>query len=119
MNSQLTEQLYNDFPNLFQRSELRCSMKVFGFECGDGWHSLIRKLCEELDALTEDIQITQIKEKFGELRVYVDAASKEAYQIIDKYQDRSQYTCEACGQNGHIDYDKRWLECRCNNCRKR
>lgn len=43
-------------------------------------------------------RITQIKEKWGELCWYNELASKEVYEIIEKYEKLSRNTCIICGE---------------------
>lgn len=43
-------------------------------------------------------RITQIKEKWGELCWYDECASKEVYEIIEKYEKLSWNTCIVCGE---------------------
>jgi hypothetical protein len=51
------------------------SAMCWGFECGDGWYSLIRELSEQLTTYLQqrpelDLEITQVKSKFGILRIH-------------------------------------------------
>ena len=43
-------------------------------------------------------RITQIKEKFGELRWYDGFSTLDVHNIIDKYEDISRHTCIVCGK---------------------
>lgn len=76
------------------------------FECDDGWFDLLKDLCEKLDALQlgPKFRVSQIKEKFGRLRVYVDGAPKEKRRelekIISQAESRSATICEHCGKPG-------------------
>ena len=86
-------------------------------EVGNGWLPLIDKLCQLIfdTCMRETLRVpvaTQIKEKFGSLRFYVDQADDMIYQIIDRAEDLSSYICETCGAPGKIS-GKRWLKCTC------
>jgi hypothetical protein len=76
----------------------------FGFECNDGWEPLIRKLSEQLTFLSAaegvDVEVTQVKEKFGTLSFYVNGATEIMYACISNAEGQSAYTCEVCGQYG-------------------
>lgn len=48
-----------------------------------GWHALYDQLMEKLVALDPNFEITQAKEKFGELRVYLKSYSPGAHELID------------------------------------
>lgn len=99
---------------------LRNNLMAFGFECDKGWYPLIEELIKELDKLPEEIEVLQVKEKFGSLRFYVLSASDIAYDIIDKYQELSQTTCEICEDNttGRVREKNRWYKSLCDNCAK-
>lgn len=43
-------------------------------------------------------RITQIKEKFGELRWYDEFSTQDVQDIINKYEDISRHTCIVCGK---------------------
>ena len=51
-----------------------------------GWKSLFK------------YRITQIKEKFGELRWYDEFSTSDIQDIISKYEDISRHTCIVCGK---------------------
>jgi ferredoxin-like protein FixX len=50
-------------------------------------------------------RITDIKEKYGTLRLYCNGASDEVYKIIDKYENLSYETCIECGDPAVIITD--------------
>ena len=59
-------------------------------------------------------RITQIKEKFGSLRLYCNFASDDLYKIIDYYESLSEKTCIVCGKPAkYITPYDRW---RCPYC---
>jgi hypothetical protein len=130
MREELEKQLFDDFPLLYDRkADYRSSCMGFGFECGDGWYGLIRELSEKLYPLVVDMHsrpqeydmyptASQVKEKFGELRFYMNCASDEMYDLINHYEDVSGKVCEVCGSNGEIDYSEKWLSSRCDQHRK-
>lgn len=91
-------------------------------ECSDGWYQLIYDLCTELEQWYIDngqdqskINVWQIKEKFGELRFYADTY-KDAYKIIDRYENKSTTICERCGRDGKLRTDMRWIQTLCDEC---
>lgn len=91
-------------------------------ECSDGWADVIYNLCKELNDLyienglgPENIQVMQIKEKFGGLRFYTNGLTEEGYEIIDKYKDLSYKTCELCGEPGKLR-NTRWNMTLCDKC---
>lgn len=55
---------------------------------------------------------TQIKEKFGTLRFYVNGADDYCHGIINFAESMSACTCEVCGQLGKLN-NQGWLKTRC------
>ena len=70
-------------------------------QVGKGWHGLLYELYM-LRQFYPSVKVAQVKEKFGDLRFYVDGGTEEwynkAYQIID----RSMLMCEECGRPGKL-----------------
>lgn len=125
------KQLFDDFPLLYDKSaDMRTSCMGFGFECGDGWYELLRELSEKLYPLVLEAnkqpegeydfypKASQVKEKFGELRYYMDCATDEMYDLINEYEDKSGKVCEVCGNPGDIDFTEKWYSARCPEHRK-
>lgn len=73
-----------------------------GFEIGDGWFDIVYGMALDIEAVMGDciIYCTQIKEKFGELRVYVSAHHDDIQEIIDRAAVESRVICEICGATG-------------------
>lgn len=129
MKLDLEEKLFNDFPLLFDKgASIRMSCMAFGFECGDGWYDLIRELCERLYPLIKKIipeddgyscRVSQVKEKYGSLRFYMDSSTNEMDDLIEEYEDRSTRVCETCGKPGQIDNSTGWVSTTCEQHRRR
>lgn len=69
----------------------------------DGWRKAFGiDMCEEiriaLGDYVEKYRITQIKEKYGELRWYDFGAPEGVEEIINKYTKLSRKTCIICGK---------------------
>lgn len=99
MRKELDEALVRDFPSLYRdrHGDMRRTCMVWGFP-GDGWEPIIRRLSEKLEPM--GVIATQVKEKFGGLRFYIDQGTDEAYAAIDEAERESYRTCEECGQPG-------------------
>lgn len=67
---------------------------------GVGWSTILTELLKDLEALSWDGELYQVKEKFGSLRFYVGAVSDEIERRIVKAEDDSRKTCEKCGEPG-------------------
>jgi hypothetical protein len=124
MNVELETRLSELYPNLFRGQDLPVTENLmsFGCECGDGWFNIINTACsliathEEHEGRTAFL-FTQIKEKYGTLRIY--SAGGDAYTagIIAMAEAMSGETCELCGSPGTLG-GAGWLTTRCNNCKK-
>lgn len=90
-------------------------------ECGDGWKDLIIDLFSEIapqiSTKKESIKILQIKEKYGQLRVYFssDKYNENINNIIYKYENLSKKICELCGDKSTI-VTSGWIKNLCNSC---
>ena len=89
-------------------------------ECDIGWFDIIDKclsdilkICYEAGA---SVQIVQIKEKFGGLRIYYDLEDaennldvyKQINDAIDIAEDESYTICEYCGEEGKLQRKGWW-----------
>lgn len=89
------------------------------FECGSGWFEILRSMSEKLDPL--GVQIGTVKEKFGGLRVYLEAGYEGddwdyINSIISETESRSWRTCEECGEPGIRRVDRSWVKVFCDDC---
>ena len=113
MNDWITE-LMDRFHRMFA--------PCFDFSCGTGWQTLITDLVEKLDALSPDITVVQVKEKFGALRFYIEQCPEsvfdEAERLISEAEHLSARTCEVCGQPGKVR-EGGWLITLCDDCEVR
>lgn len=86
----------------------------------DGWLQLIHDLIEEIIPLGWNKEICQIKEKFGGLRFYTNAAPSSVHEVITKYENLSRKTCETCGKPGTMRRtESGWHYTSCNDCDKK
>lgn len=120
MRKQLENKLYNDFPNLYRQRNLSIqeSCMPWGFECGDGWFDIIYQLSKNITDLDPDVQAVQVKEKWGELRFYINGGTNEVYDLIDEATELSLKTCEECGTRENVTTnDCGWVSTLCDKCR--
>ncbi len=119
--------LYDKYPTLFfdNIGERGPKGTLYGFDCGDGWLSLIIEACDYIvnyeSAHPEEVKkvghihFVQIKEKFGTLTIYVDQAPEEVIAFLDDVRKRSKTVCEHCGKAGKIRPGG-WIMCLCDEC---
>jgi ribosomal protein L37AE/L43A len=103
------------------KEEPKYPYELFGVECGEGWKKLYQPIIDYVTKYNETnedkIDIHQIKEKFGALRIYLSKYNEEVRQMIDDAEEISYYTCEDCGK-----YIKKpivvnhWIYPLCNDC---
>ena len=103
-------------PNEQRRRERKESGVPF-YETGEGWHDMIDKMVHDLRLVDPTVEIKQIKEKFGLLRVYI-SGNEDAYEIIDAYEKLSATICEKCGSTEDVTTDgDGWIYTMCKECR--
>lgn len=89
MKHELEQQLYKDFPKLFKQRDLPITESAMGWgiDTPDEWYSVIYKACNLIqghcDSIEEQIEFTQIKEKFGQLRMYCSGSDAYTRGVID------------------------------------
>jgi hypothetical protein len=102
--------LVAEFPRLFRgqvpgRSDL-----------DPGWVDIVRRALRRIDAMLPDeqaakVNVAQVKEKWGELRLYVfafdlDRATQERIAgFVKEATAESQMTCAKCGEPGELRTD--------------
>lgn len=78
------------------------SIKDIPWECGKGWWPMIEKVASAIDSFNaahpdSPVEVSQIKQKFGGLRIYCYNAPEDIRQLIDLAVNASWHTCEKCG----------------------
>jgi len=138
MKKELQDELFKKYPKIFAQKDLPAtkSCMCFGLECGDGWHWLIDNLCEaiqfeidqkavfiennksnpEVDLENQQIEVAQVKEKFGALCFYATNTTTHARNIIDFAEGLSNSICEICGSTKDVTQTKGWVKTLCKEC---
>ena len=78
------------------------SIKDIPWECGKGWWPMIEKAASAIDSVNAahpdfPVEVSQIKQKFGGLRIYNYNAPEDIRQLIDEAIEAARHTCERCG----------------------
>lgn len=125
MSPELDEKLCMRFPLLYadRHASMKTTCMCWGFECGDGWYELIKNLSLKLERVIESLpadqrehyRASQVKEKFGSLRVYLTASTEEMEDCILEAEEESARTCEDCGAPGELRSGG-WLRTLCDSC---
>jgi hypothetical protein len=119
MQDELEHKLIIKYPKLFKgmTKPLTHSLMAFGIECGDGWYNILDKLFEKLN--NYDIELMQVKEKFGGLRIYLSGATTdEVYDLVEKAEEESFKICEMCGKSGKNLTINSWIYTVCEDHKK-
>jgi hypothetical protein len=85
----------------------------YAFGVGEGWFPIIKELIEDLITLGWNKQITQVKEKFGGLRFYINEGTDEIYDRITEAERKSYTICEVTGKPGELRKDIGWYRTLC------
>ena len=100
----------------------------FAYDVGKGWTEILanafKQIAEAFDKACADFSefsVSQIKEKFGGLRIYTGAldvsVADQTYKIIDEAETESYVTCEYCGKPGKPRKGG-WIKTLCDDCAK-
>ncbi len=109
MRKGLEQKLVERWPSWLNiEGDVRHTSMPFGFRHGDGWFSLLWRLCEDLEPLVaqaekqtgKSFEVLQVNEKFGGLRFYVNQHTAAINERIGAAKQESFNTCELCGQPG-------------------
>jgi hypothetical protein len=129
MKRELENQLAKDFSFMIAKNVFSGEVcldednNTFGFpcSCGDGWYQVIHNLCQELtdfyvskNSDPSEIEILQVKEKFGGLRFYTGGLIGGAHDIIHKHEDKSYEVCDVCGDPAEICIRGNWYRTLCD-----
>lgn len=126
MNEKNSKYLIEKYPKLYvgHNMDICHNLVAFGFECGDGWFDIINVLSAKIEAYNNTLEneeecciAMQVKEKYGGLRFYVMHDTDEISKWIIEAEQKSEQTCESCGEPGTIDHNAYWLSCQCDECR--
>lgn len=119
------KELLERYPWLTSGSD-NCTYTLLDF-IPQGWViAFAEQMCEEIQAelsrcdCVEDFCITEIKEKYGTLRIYIGSLPVDCKvpEIIYKYEKLSEHHCIHCGAPLHdVRYiAKGWTSFYCYNC---
>ena len=96
---------------------------LFGAECGEGWKCLYEPIIEWIEKYNinkdkeQQIEIHQIKEKFGGLRFYCNFYTDELKEMIRNAEQESFRVCEFCGTKENVGHTiSSWYTTCCEKC---
>lgn len=123
MDKNLKDSLYKGFPDLYSKHD-ETGMQS-GFQCGNGWYDLIRRMSARLEEYRQtlpdkSLRITTVKMKFNELRVYAHkdeslTIAEDIENLLSEFVIESRHICMECGRTKD---DLRSENTLCTDCRK-
>lgn len=97
-------------------TEYDCISKGWQIGFGEFFLEDLRKACLKTNFL-DKLRFTQIKEKYGSLRLYNNGAPQEVHDVLTKYEFISEYVCYHCGNpNACVVDDYGWYLPMCKCC---
>ncbi len=126
MKQEEERKLFEKYNKIFigRNKPITENLMSFGFECGDGWYNIIDSLCANIQGYIDcenkpQVEATQVKEKFGELRFYTNIHVDPYIEaLINMAESMSRRTCESCGAPGKQE-GKGWIITLCEPCREK
>jgi len=105
----------DDMKRLGDYDAMRFDTFTRGCECGPGWYDLLDATLGWIAEAQPNAwwKASQIKEKFGTLRLYYDGnPGDEGGAIIDAAEHLSGFVCDVCGAPGKTG-GRGWISTRC------
>ncbi len=129
MKTSLANKILLRCPIIYRGQHLgpKHNLMCFGFECGDGWFQILYDLSVSIEDQANKLKangmpeeqlpcVSQVKEKFGGLRFYVNNLYGDMGDLIDAAEASSQETCDECGSPAKRLYTNGWLRTICDTC---
>jgi len=117
MNIILDNRLCKQYPEIFRDryEDMTKTAMCWGFDCDDGWYDIIDELCKNIMLVKGDKipKATQVKEKYGTLRFYIDHGDNVYFDLIINAEEKSEKTCEICGKKGKLRDKNSWFKTLC------
>ncbi len=102
---------YDAFEQRLKETYPKMFSKPYGGICVDqGWWPIVESLCSNIQhylnwknkesEVVPQVEIAQIKEKFGGLRFYYDGGDDQIQGMVSMAESWADHTCEQCGNPG-------------------
>lgn len=94
-----------------------------GAYVGDGWKPVVIEAVQQIRQLNPDVELIQIKEKFGGLRLYCSGdGNEQVREIIRDAERKCDTVCEDCGATDGVttgvNPGRYWVRTLCPACRE-
>ncbi|RIT59386.1 hypothetical protein D2E95_09350 [Mycobacteroides abscessus] len=82
-----------------------------------GWTSVLHELAESLGHVDPTVEVETVRQKYGELRVYLRSSTPATDALLREAAEKSRTTCEQCGRPGALHMSQtRWYRTFCAEC---
>lgn len=99
--------LLDNFPTVLSMS------RTYDVDAPFGWQPIVLSLLGQLEDHAKkampDLEVIQIKQKYGHLRVYVSTTDDQVEYLIGEAEKRCASTCEVCGKEGRASTFGGWI----------
>jgi len=126
MKVELENKLFKKYPKIFRQKNLSMNetCMCWGISTGDGWYWLIDNLCNTIQRYIdankkEQVEATQVKEKYGGLRFYYCGGDDLIDGMIWLAESMSYTICEDCGSTDGATQTEGWISTLCKKCIKK
>jgi hypothetical protein len=122
MKAESQEQIFSQFLWVRPHPDKENLVSMYGLAIGDGWCDLLKNLFSDIEDLYRtkglelNLEVVQVKEKFGALVVYFHDCLDEVLDLKQKYEQLSQNVCYDCGEVGTHRRLSGWWVTICNPC---
>jgi hypothetical protein len=104
-----------DLDRLAAHGPMRQGASTIVCECGPGWYDMldgVLAFASETE-LRAGWKVSQLKEKYGGLRIYHTGAPDDVEEMIDAAEHLSEHVCDVCGAPGKKSNGRGWITTRC------
>jgi hypothetical protein len=127
MRLELDELLCKKYPKMMvnRNKDMKETCMCWGFECGDGWFTLLDQLMGNIqnhidwknrtEEVVKQVTLDQVKEKFGTLRFYYTGGDEYIHGMVTMAESMSGVICEECGNPGEHKGGG-WIRTMCEPC---
>jgi len=127
MKAELQQKLFKKYPKIFRQKKLSMTetCMYWGIECPNSWYKILNNLCSKIQKYIdagniEQIEATQVKEKYGTLRFYSNNYDPIIDDLIDKAEIETSKICAYCGSKDDVKGSENgWILYLCQLCRNK
>lgn len=111
---EFAKRMETKYPEMYVGTDETC-YGYGGFCVGAGWWPIVESLSDTIqhylnwrnreEETVPQVQVRQIKEKFGGLRFYYDGGDERINGMVRMAEEWAAHTCEVCGSPGTIRYE--------------